>query len=147
MQGQCVVDFASTMGNDRSDRMRSSKARREYRAWRHVLGVIFYRNLRVLEGLTLLFFSSCLLILGMFILGSFQQFLPETQLMLLTLLRVASFLSVVSNLYYVLLLVAWMMRRRRFAIPRLLIALLGTAVGVVLFLGVRLLTVFLEPVT
>jgi uncharacterized BrkB/YihY/UPF0761 family membrane protein len=126
---------------------KSSNARREYRAWRHVLGVIFYRNLRVLEGLTLLFFSSCLLILGMFILGSFQQFLPETQLMLLTLLRVSSFLSVVSNLYYVLLLVAWMMRRRRFAIPRLLIAVIGTAIGIALFLGVRLLSVFLEPVT
>lgn len=142
-----MVDFATSMGKESSTRTRHSRAQREYRAWRHVLGVIFYRNLRVLEGLTLLFFSSCLLILGMFILGSFQQFLPETQLMLLTLLRISSFLSVVSNLYYVLLLVAWMMRRRRFAIPRLLIAVLGTAVGVALFLGVRLLSVFLEPVT
>lgn len=112
-----------------------------------MLGVIFYRNLRVLEGLTVLFLSASFLILGMFVLGSFQQFLPETQLMLLTLLRVASFLSVVSNLYYALLLLAWMIRRRRFAIPRLLLALAGTAVGAALFLGVRLLTVFLEPVT
>lgn len=141
-----MVHFLAYMTESDTDSDRQIHARRSYRAWRHVLGVIFYRNLRVLEGLTLLFFSSCLLILGMFILGSFQQFLPETQLMLLTLLRVASFLSVVSNLYYLLLLVAWMMRRRRFAIPRLLIALLGTTVGAALFLGVRLLSVFLEPV-
>jgi hypothetical protein len=83
----------------------------------------------------------------MFILGSFQEFLPETQLMLLAMLRVASFLSVVSNLYYMLLLIAWMIRRRRFAVPRLLLALFGTGFGAALFLAVRLLSVFLEPVS
>lgn len=126
---------------------RNRRTRRKYRAWRHVLGVVFYRNLRVLEGLTLLFLASSLLILGMFILGSFQEFLPETQLMLLAMLRVASFLSVVSNLYYMLLLIAWMIRRRRFAVPRLLLALFGTGFGAALFLAVRLLSVFLEPVS
>ncbi len=109
-------------------------------------GSALYRNMRLLESITGFFFSCSLVVLGLFLLGNYQEFLDQTQMLMLSILRMCGLLCALTGVYYSGSLLLWMIRRRRFLLLRVLYALIATTSGIVLTLGVTFLTVMLAPV-
>lgn len=107
---------------------------------------VLYRNMRLLESLSAFFFIFSLIILGLYLLGNFQEFLDETQRFLLSALRICGLLCALTGVYYTVSLVLWMFRRGRFLLLRFLYALTATCTGITLSLAVTFLTVALAPV-
>ena len=64
-------------------------------------------------------------------LGNYQEFLLESQLLLLQLISAAGILGVGSGLWYLAALVVWMIRRRHPMILRLLLGLFSTTMSLV----------------
>ncbi len=85
--------------------------------------------MRLFEAANLFCLMSLLLIAGLFVLGNYQEFLDETQLMLLGILSVFSVLCVASGFCYVVTLTVWMITRRHRMILRLLYGLFATVTG------------------
>lgn len=109
-------------------------------------GSVLYRTMRLLEGMTAFFFVGSLVVLGLYLLGNYQEFLDDTQTLLLGILRVAGLLCALTGAYYTVTLILWMIRRHRFLPFRFLYALLATSVGLALSLAVTFLSVLLAPV-
>lgn len=85
--------------------------------------------------LSVFFFLSSLLLFGMYLLGNFQEFLDSTQTMLLTAVRIVSFLSGISGLYYAVSLVISMVYRKKTRFLRLALSVLGSLVSFALAAG------------
>ena len=109
-------------------------------------GSALYRSMRLLESFTGFFFACSLVVLGMFLLGNYQEFLDQTQTLLLSILRICGLLCALTGIYYTGSLLLWMIRRRRFLLIRVIYALIATSAGIALTLGVTFLTVLLAPV-
>ncbi len=97
----------------------------------HTTPSVLYRTMRLLEGANVFCLLSLLLVAGLFVLGNFQEFLDQSQLMLLSIVSILSVLCVASGLCYVFALIIWMVRRRRSMILRLLYGLLATLTGAI----------------
>lgn len=81
-----------------------------------------YRTMRILESVCTFFFAGSLIVLTLYLLGNAQEFLDETQRLLLGLLGWTSLLSALSGLYYLVTLILWMVSRRRFLPVRFIYA-------------------------
>ena len=101
--------------------------------------------LRVLESLTIFLFVLTLLALGMYAIGTSQEFLASTQRLLLTLLRAGAGASALSGLHYTAVAVAWSRERHHTLHGRILFGGITVLVGTVTWLSVELLVVFLTP--
>lgn len=101
--------------------------------------------MRILEGANLFFLLTTVLVAVLFVLGNFQEFLDSSQLMLLSLLSVASTLCVASGICYVVALIIWMIRRRHVMIARFLYGLLAVTVGVGLSVAGGALEALVRP--
>ncbi len=95
----------------------------------HPTPSVLYRTMRLLEGANVFCLMSLLLVAGLFVLGNFQEFLDQSQLMLLSIVSVLSVLCVASGLCYVIALSIWMVRRRRSMLLRLFYGLIATLMG------------------
>lgn len=105
-----------------------------------------YHALRLIESITVFLFLGMLLVLALFFLGNYQEFLDSSQNMLLVILRVTSLASAVVGFYYLIALVIWMAIRKHPLILRTLFSLLVVGVSVLLALGSELVISFLHPV-
>lgn len=106
---------------------------------------LLFRTLRIVETGNVFSFLASLLVLGLFLIGNYQEFLDTSQFMLLDILAITSIVCVFTGLYYMVTLVMWMVRRRHLVLLRLLYALLATAVGVVLTVTLSLLSALAAP--
>lgn len=95
----------------------------------HPTRSVLYRTMRLLEGANVFCLMSLLLVAGLFVLGNFQEFLDQSQLMLLSIVSVLSVLCIASGFCYVIALTIWMVRRRRSMMLRLFYGLLSTLMG------------------
>ncbi|WP_455382112.1 hypothetical protein [Salinispira pacifica] len=107
----------------------------------------FYRSLRTLESATAFLLLFLLFVLGLFLLGNYQEFLDSTQRFVLAVLRVVSLLCALVGLYYTVGLIVWMARRGRFMLGRTILGAAALIFGAGLSLGVNLLLVVLAPVS
>jgi len=92
------------------------------------------------------FFLAVLITAGLFVLGNFQEFLDQSQLLLLRFLSAAGILCAASGLWYVISLTVWMIRRRHLMLLRLLASLVSTTIGVSAVLGATVLQTLAEGV-
>ncbi len=100
-------------------------------------------SLRIIESLTGFLLILSLLALSLYVIGTFQEFLPSTQLLLLTLLRSAGGLCAVAAVYYMVLAGIWSARRRHLLLFRLSFGLLATVFGTSTWIFVEFLVVFI----
>lgn len=89
--------------------------------------------------LSVFLFLSSLLLFGMYLLGNFQEFLDSTQTMLLTAVRLVSFLSGISSLYYAVSLVISMVYRKKTYFLRIVLSVLGSLASFALAAGASFL--------
>jgi hypothetical protein len=108
---------------------------------------VLYRSMRILEGISVFLLLLSLIVLSMYLLGNYQRFLPESQLLLLGILRVTSALCGFATLYYAAALVGWMISRRHVLAGRLIYVAVATAFALAVSLGAHLITVLIRPVT
>jgi len=101
--------------------------------------------MRLLEGANLFFLLSVLLVVALFVLGNFQEFLDDSLLMLLDLLSTLSVLCIASGVCYVVALVIWMIRRRHFMALRLGYGVLATVVAGAVTVAGGALEAFVRP--
>lgn len=101
--------------------------------------------LRIVESLTAFLLILALLALSLYIIGGYQGFLDSTQNLLLTLLRAAGGVCAVAGLYYVILAVLWSTRNHHLLLGRIIFGSVAGLLGVVFWLGVELLVVFIGP--
>ncbi len=106
---------------------------------------LLYHLLRLLEGANVFFLLLVLLLVGLFVLGNFQEFLDSSQLMLLRMMSLASMLCIASGLSYVASLVIWMIRRHHLMILRLLYGLAAIAVAAAVTIAGGALDAFVRP--
>lgn len=93
-----------------------------------------------------LFFFS-LLVLSLFLLGNFQNFLDSTQTMLLGIFETTSLLYVVAALFYIIILVVVAVgRKRSFKFLSMLLSLFGAAAFFATYLFFGFLFAWLKPV-
>ena len=101
--------------------------------------------LRVLESLTIFLFILTFLALGMYAIGTSQEFLASTQLLLLTLLRAGAGAAALAGLHYTAVAVVWSRERHHTLYGRILFGGITVLVGTAIWLSVELLVVFLTP--
>ncbi len=102
--------------------------------------------MRLLEGMTAFFFVCSFVVLGLYLLGNYQEFLDDTQTLLLRILRIVGLLCALTGGYYTVTLLMWMVRRHRLLLFRFIYGLLATSIGLALSLSVTFLSVLLAPV-
>jgi hypothetical protein len=106
---------------------------------------LFVLRLSSIAGRAVAFFFLCsLLLFFLYLLGNSQDFLDDTQLLLLGALRVTLILELVSGVYLALLLVVRTVRERRVFLLRSVLLALSMAVSIVLLLGIRFLQSWLR---
>ncbi|MFP3958726.1 MAG: hypothetical protein ACLFUX_01020 [Spirochaetaceae bacterium] len=108
---------------------------------------VLYRSMRILEAASVFLLLLSVIVLGVYLLGNYQRFLPESQRMLLAVLRVSSALCAFATIYYGGALVVWMITRRHVLLGRLLYAVAATAFAVLMSLSAHLVTVLIQPVS
>ncbi len=101
--------------------------------------------LRLVESLTGFLLVLALLALGLYIIGSYQDFLDSTQRLLLTLLKSAGGVCSIASLYYTVLAAVWSFRRHHLLLGRLFFGAATALFGASLWLLVEMLVVFLGP--
>jgi hypothetical protein len=101
--------------------------------------------MRLLETANVFFLLSMLLVVGLFVLGNFQEFQDTSQVLLLRMLSVMSMLCIASGLCYVVALMIWMIRRRHVMVLRVLYGLIATAVGLIVSVAGGALEAFVRP--
>ncbi|RKX73188.1 MAG: hypothetical protein DRP87_19335 [Spirochaetes bacterium] len=79
-----------------------------------------------------LFFFN-LLVLILFLLGNFQEFLDSTQVLLLEILKISALLFIIFIGYYACMILYFTVRSKRLHFFRLIISLGGFLLGVFLF--------------
>ncbi|MFO8064339.1 MAG: hypothetical protein ACQETQ_00380 [Spirochaetota bacterium] len=107
---------------------------------------VLYRSMRILEALSVFLLLVSAIVMGMYLLGNYQRFLPSSQLMLLAILRVTSALCGFATVYYAVALVAWMVSRRHILLGRLVYAAVATVFSLLLSFSAHLVTVVIQPV-
>ena len=100
---------------------------------------ILFRTLRIVESANVLFFIGTLLVLGLFVMGNYQEFMDRSQNMLLQMVFFLGLLCVSTGLFYLGSLIIWMIRRRRILILRVIYALVAIAIGGAGTLGIGML--------
>ncbi|MFP4377556.1 MAG: hypothetical protein ACLFP4_10975 [Spirochaetales bacterium] len=90
---------------------------------------VLYRVLRIVSSAHVFFVLAILLVSAVFVLGNYQEFLLDSQLLLLQLMSAAGILGVGSGLWYVSTLIIWMIRRRHPMLLRLLLGLFSTTLS------------------
>ncbi|MFP4564889.1 MAG: hypothetical protein ACLFNX_00155 [Spirochaetaceae bacterium] len=116
------------------------------RGRRHVYPVL-YRSMRILEGISAFLLLLSIMAFAMYLLGNYQQFLPESQLLLLGILRIVSALCAFATAYYAVALGIWMISRRHLLLGRIVYAVLVVTFAVIATLSSHLVTVLIQPVT
>lgn len=102
---------------------------------------VTFRLMRTVEGLSLFFVFFMLLVFLLYVIGNTQHFLESSQHMLLQLLEVSALLCSFASAYYLLLLSAWMIRRRFLVLPRIVYSIVAVALGLMFAYGSSFLTV------
>ena len=92
----------------------------------------------------LFFFAISLLLLLLYALGNFQEFLDSTQTFLLQLLTGASLLEVLVASYYLAFLGFWAVKYRRRYLIRIILTVLALVLWCAVFLGVKFLSAWLS---
>lgn len=108
---------------------------------------VLYRSMRILEGISAFLLLVSIIVLSMYLLGNYQQFLPESQLLLLGILRVTSGLCAFASLYYGVALGIWMVSRRYLLVGRIVYAIVALTFAVAVSLSSHLVTVLIQPVS
>lgn len=85
--------------------------------------------MRNVEGISLFFSFFMLLVAALYWIGNYQNFLSESQQMLLEIVEVSGILCALTSGYYLILLSAWMIRRRFLVLPRIIYALSAIVLG------------------
>lgn len=83
------------------------------------------RSLHLLEGSSIFFLSASFLSFLMYLLGNFQSFLENTQLLILNIVQISGIIGLVVSVYYLIFLVYWIIRRKRVPLSRLIYSLLA----------------------
>lgn len=107
---------------------------------------LLFRTLRFVETGNVFSFLASLIVLGLFLVGNYQEFLDSSQFMLLDILSVTSIVCGITGLYYLIALTVWMVRRRHLIVLRFLYGILATAIGSALTLTLSLLEAIASPV-
>ena len=102
--------------------------------------------MRLLEGANVFSLLSLAMVTGLFVLGNYQEFLDESQLMLLDLLSLLAMFGVASGLCYMVALVIWMIRRRHAMLFRFVYAVVATLIAAVAAVAGGALESFVRPV-
>lgn len=102
---------------------------------------VTFRLMRTVEGLSLFFVFFMLLVFLLYVIGNTQHFLESSQHMLLQLLEVSALLCSFTSAYYLLLLSAWMIRRRFLVLPRIIYSVVAVALGLMFAYGSSFFTV------
>ena len=100
---------------------------------------VLFRTVRIVESANLLFFIGTLLVLGLFVMGNYQEFMDRSQTMLLQMVFFLGLLCVSTGVFYLGTLIAWMVRRRHFLVLRLIYGLVAAAIGGIGALGIGIL--------
>lgn len=79
------------------------------------------------------------MVLGLFVMGNYQEFMDRSQNLLLQMLFFLGLLCVSTGLFYLASLIVWMVRRRHILVFRLIYGLVATAVGGASALGTGIL--------
>jgi hypothetical protein len=87
-----------------------------------------------------------ILVVAVFVLGNYQDFLPESQILLLRIISAFGVLALGSGLWYVVALTIWMIRRRHLMLLRLVSGLLSTTLSLVLVVAASTLQTIAGPV-
>lgn len=106
-----------------------------------------YRSMRILEGMSVFLLALSAIVMGIYLLGNYQSFLPDSQLMLLAILRVTSALCGFATVYYGVALIVWMVTRRHILLGRLVYAVIAGVFALLLSLSAHLVSVIIQPVT
>jgi hypothetical protein len=95
----------------------------------------FLKSIHIFESGSIFLFIMMILTGALFFLGNYQLFTDETQKILLKLLRWTSLAGLISTIYYFLLLVIWMFRRKKFLPLKITFAVSGIALAGIVLLG------------
>jgi len=100
---------------------------------------ILFRTLRIVESANLLFLIGTLLVLALFVMGNYQEFMDRSQTLLLQMVFFLGLLCVSTGLFYLGSLIAWMIHRRHLLVWRIIYGLVATAIGGASTLGIGIL--------
>jgi hypothetical protein len=103
--------------------------------------------MRILEGISAFLLLLSIIAFSMYLLGNYQRFLPESQQLLLGILRVTSALCAFATVYYAIALVTWMVSRRHILLGRIIYAVVAVTFAVIATLSSHLVTVIIQPVS
>ena len=94
----------------------------------------------VVSRASIVFFSLSIITFLLFLLGNVQEFLDSTQIVLLRVASISSFVYVVAAIYFIGISVVFRMHRERVGWHRLVLVIIGFVVE----LGVLLVTNFIQ---
>ncbi len=95
----------------------------------HPVEFTTFRLMRNVEGISLFFAFFMLLVAALYWIGNYQDFLSDSQRMLLEILEVSGLLCALTSAYYLILLSVWMIRRRFLVVPRIIYAISAIVLG------------------
>ena len=107
---------------------------------------VLFRTVRIVSTSHIFFLFAILITAGLFVLGNFQEFLDESQLLLLQLLSACGILCAASGIWYIVSLSIWMIRRGHLMLLRAFVALVSTTTGVAAVLVATALQTLTEGV-
>ena len=82
-----------------------------------------------------------ILVVALYWIGNYQDFLSESQRMLLAIAEVSGLLCALTSAYYLILLSVWMIRRRFLVLPRIFYAVSAIILGGLLASASSFLTI------
>jgi hypothetical protein len=106
----------------------------------------FLKSIHVFESGSIFLFVMVILTGALFFMGNYQLFTDITQTILLRLLGWLSLAGLISTSYYFLLIIIWMIRRKRILPVRTLFALIGILITGAVLLGSNIIQAVLTPV-
>lgn len=118
-------------------RSKPDRARKRH----HPIEFTTFRLMRNVEGISLFFAFFMLLVAALYWIGNYQDFVTESQHMLLEIVELAGLLCALTSGYYLILLSAWMIRRRFLVLPRIIYAISAIVLGLLFASASSFLTV------
>ena len=100
---------------------------------------VVFRTVRLAGSANVVFFFGTLIVLGLFVMGNYQEFMDQSQRLLLQLVFLLSLLCAATGLFYLVSLIIWMARRRHILALRVLYGMVATTVGAAGTLGIGVL--------
>jgi hypothetical protein len=94
----------------------------------------------LLGRLTLFFILFALLVLFLYIIGNYQEFLDSSQLLLLKILEVVSLFGAIIGMYYIFFLFFIALLEKKIFILRFILTFLSIIVSIFLFSGIKFLS-------